>query len=48
MEVIILSGADADLDEIYLQIRQGERFLLELDRELELLRTFPQLGPDDV
>jgi hypothetical protein len=39
----VLSGAEADLDEIYHQIGEsaGERLLLTLDRKLELLRTFP-------
>jgi plasmid stabilization system protein ParE len=48
MEVIILSGAETDLDEIYRQLEErgtGERFLLALDRKLELLRTFPRLAP---
>ena len=45
MEIIILSGADADLDDIYAWSEDGERFLRELDRKLELLRTFPQIGP---
>ncbi len=29
MEVIILSGADAHLDEVYAQLEDGECFLLE-------------------
>ena len=33
MEIVVLSGAEADLDEIY------------LDQNLELLRTFPRLAP---
>jgi plasmid stabilization system protein ParE len=47
MEVVVLSGAEADLDEIYHQIGEsaGERLLLTLDRKLELLRTFPRLAP---
>ena len=48
MEVVILSGADADLDEIFSRMETsggGERFLLAVDRELELIRNFPQLVP---
>lgn len=48
MEVVFLSGAEADLDEIYDRLDaggNGERFLLALDRMLELLRTFPRMAP---
>jgi plasmid stabilization system protein ParE len=48
MEVVILSGAEADLDEIYSRVEErggGERLILALDRKLELLRTFPRLAP---
>ncbi len=45
MEVVILSGAEADLDEIYLRSEDGEGFLQDLDRRLELLRTFPLSAP---
>jgi len=48
MEVVVLSGADADLDDIYSQLEErgsGERFLLALDRKLELLRSFPEMAP---
>ena len=47
MEVVILSGADADLDEIYSRIEEtggGAKFLLSVDRKLELLRTFPRMA----
>ena len=39
MEVVILSGADADLDEIYAFLEEssgGDQFLQSLDRKLEL------------
>jgi len=48
MEVVILSGAEADLDELHAQAEKtggGERLLLAVDRELELIRNFPQLVP---
>ena len=47
MEIVILSGAEGDLDEIYRQIgeRGGESVFLALDRKLELLVTFPRLAP---
>jgi len=47
MEIVVLSGAEADLDEIYHQIGEsaGERLLLTLDQNLELSRTFPRLAP---
>ena len=48
MEVVILSGADSDLDEIYSHLEEnagGDRFLLAIDRKLELLRTFPRMAP---
>lgn len=48
MEVVFLSGADADMDDIYAQFDEsnaGERFLLAVDRRLELLRKFPRLVP---
>ena len=48
MEVLILSGADADMDEIYAQIEGGgreDRFLHAMDRELELVRGFPRMVP---
>ncbi|MEQ1860072.1 MAG: type II toxin-antitoxin system RelE/ParE family toxin [Chthoniobacteraceae bacterium] len=48
MEVVILSGADADMDEIYVRLDErggGEAFLLAMDRKLELLRTFPHMAP---
>ncbi len=47
MEIVILSGAEADLDDIYRQLGEsrGENILLALDRKLELLRTFPRLAP---
>ena len=48
MEVVILSGADADLDEIYAFLEEssgGDKFLHSLDRKLELLRTFPEIAP---
>jgi len=47
MEVIILSGADSDLDEIYSLLDEtsgGDTFLRALDRKLELLRKFPKLA----
>jgi plasmid stabilization system protein ParE len=47
MEVIILSGADSDLDEIYSLLDEtsgGDAFLRALDRKLELLRKFPKLA----
>ena len=46
MEVVILSGADADLDDIYARLEENERgddFLAAVRRQLELLRTFPKL-----
>jgi plasmid stabilization system protein ParE len=48
MEVVILSGADADLDDIYDRLGvsgAGDRFLHAVDRRLELLRQFPRLVP---
>jgi len=48
VEVVILSGADADLDDIYVRIDrrgEGEKFLLAVDRKLELLHGFPRLAP---
>ena len=45
---MILSGADADLDEIYARLEEaggGDRFLLAMDRKLELLRGFPRMVP---
>ncbi len=48
MEVVILSGADSDMDEIYSHVEEsegGERFLLAVDRELELIRNYPRLVP---
>ena len=49
MEVIILSGADADLDEIYAVHESipeaGERFLRAVDLKLDLLRNFPRIAP---
>ena len=48
MEVVILSGADSDLDEIFALLDEtsgGEKFLQALDRKLELLRSFPELAP---
>ena len=47
MEVVILSGADADMDEIYARLEElggGERLLLAIDRKLELLRSFPRMA----
>ena len=47
MEVVILSGADADMDEIYARVEErggGERLLLAIDRKLELLRSFPRMA----
>ena len=48
MEVIILSGAEADLDEIHARLEEsggGEKFLRATDHKLELLRTFPEMAP---
>ena len=48
MEVVILSGAEVDLDEIYARLEErggGEKFLRATDHKLELLRTFPRLAP---
>ena len=47
MEVVILSGADADMDDIYARLEEaggGDKFLLAIDRKLELLRSFPRLA----
>jgi plasmid stabilization system protein ParE len=47
-EIVILSGAENDLDEIYSRLAEGstgERFLQAADRRLELLRTFPEMAP---
>ena len=40
MEVVILSGAEADMDEIYAAVEEnsgGDRFLVAIDRKLDLL-----------
>ncbi len=48
MEIVILSGAESDMDEIYARIDEtggGDKFLLAMDRKLELLRGFPRIVP---
>ena len=48
MAVVILSGAESDTDEIYARMEEsgsGDRFLMAMDRMLELLRSFPRLVP---
>lgn len=45
MEVVILSGADADLDEIFATRENAEEFLVAVDRQLDLARRFPSLAP---
>lgn len=45
MEGVILSGADADLDEIFATRENAEEFLVTLDRQLDLARRFPFLAP---
>lgn len=47
-EVVFLSGADADLQQIYSELEEraaGEPFLVLVDRKLELLRQFPAIAP---
>ena len=48
MEVVIVSGAETDTDEIYGRLEEsggGDRFLIAMDRKLELLRGFPRMVP---
>jgi plasmid stabilization system protein ParE len=47
-EAVFLSGAEADLQEIYAILEErgaGDSFLNGIDRRLELLRRFPSMAP---
>ncbi len=48
MEVIIVSGAEVDIDEIYAALDEtngGDKFLHSLDVKLGLIRNFPEIAP---